>query len=93
MEVAATNVEPAAIKVELSTTNVEPAATDAVTKTDVPVANTAPAQTEPVEDDKPKLPLWKAALKQRKEAEVKKKDEEQKKLVSNHFCTFIHHCS
>ena len=65
----------------------EPAAADAKTthtKTDVPVANTAPAPTESVED-KPKLPLWKAALKQRKEAEVKKKDEEQKKLVSNYF--------
>ena len=78
MKSAATNIEPPPAM------NVEPPPGDiktTKTKTDIPVVNTV---TEPVED-KPKLPLWKAALKQRKEVEVKKKDEEQKKLVSNHF--------
>lgn len=49
------------------------------TKTGALMTNT----TEPVGNDKPKLPLWKAALKQKKEAEVKQKDDKHKKLVSN----------
>lgn len=68
-ETDATNTEP-------TTTNLEPA----VTVTSAPVTNTIES---PVEDDKPKLPLWRAALKQKKEAEVKQKDEEQRKSVSS----------
>jgi len=34
------------------------------------------------ENNTPKVPLWKAALKQKKEAKEKKENEEQKKLVS-----------
>ena len=63
------NVEKAATKIATSVTN----------------THTAETPTEPDEDNKPKLPLWKAALKQRKEAEAKKKDEEEKRLVSNYF--------
>ena len=79
-ELAATDMETAAISVEITATGMETTATSI----NVPVTNTAETPpTEPVEDDRPKLPLWKAALQQRKEAEVKKRDEEQKKLVSN----------
>ena len=63
------NVEKAATKIATSVTN----------------THTAETPTESDEDIKPKLPLWKAALKQRKEAEAKKKDEEEKRLVSNYF--------
>jgi len=53
---------------------------------DVPVTKKVETPTEPVEEDKQKLPLWRAVLKQKKEAEIKKRDEEQKKLVSNALC-------
>lgn len=86
-ETAITTKESIATNGELAATDVETAATGVETATtgiNVPVMNTAETPpTEPVEDDRPKLPLWKAALQQRKEAEVKKRDEEQKKLVSN----------
>ena len=66
-------------------TDITDTASSTNTKTDIPLANTA-TSTGPVED-KPKIPPWQAALKQRKEAEIKKKDEEQKKLVSSQSCT------
>lgn len=84
--------EPVATKAVATTTaeviaaNGEPAATEvetAATKISAPITKKAETPTEPDEDDRPKLPLWKAALKQKKEAETRKKEEEQKKLVSN----------
>lgn len=73
-------------------TTVEPATkTTATPEPCISTANTAAkTPTEPVEDDKPKLPLWKAALKQKKEAEVKKQEEEKKKQVSFPSCYPMH---
>ena len=62
----------------------------AATKLDVPVVNTVETPTEPDEDDdKPKLPPWRTAMKQKKEAEIKRRDEEQRKLVSHLLCCAI----
>lgn len=81
-EIKAKN-EVVAIKVKADSTKTEAAAV----KVDVPVTNTDETPTEPVEDnDKSKLPLWRAALKQKKEAEIKRRDEEQKKSVSHYLC-------
>lgn len=71
--------------VNVTCTKVTANAEEAAIKVDAGVKNTASSPTEPVEDDEPKLPLWKVALKQKKEAEMKKREEEEKKLVSDKF--------
>ena len=57
----------------------------------MPVVVEVPDDTNKAEpeNDTPKVPLWKAALKQKKEAKEKKENEEQKKLVSTMEISYL----
>jgi len=65
----------------------------AVAEVPEPETNQTPSVHEP-DTSGPKVPLWKAALKQKKEAQEKKETEEQKRMVSIYSCipNYILYC-